>query len=177
MVMESIASSIIQNTTRCGGEPQQSFLPDKAFGETSSNYCAVALADISGFTPLTERLTASSSSSSAGIEELSTILNSYFSQMIRIVESYGGDVIKFAGDALLIAFKHPSAKERSWESNNIPRDEDCISPSSQQRSSWKNKVQEFQSSTLSPRGYTNQTEQEEAPVPPAADVYRGKLVQ
>jgi class 3 adenylate cyclase len=59
---------------------------------------ALMLADISGFTPLTETL---AESGRAGAERLSAILNGYFTGLIAVVERHGGDVIKFAGDALL----------------------------------------------------------------------------
>lgn len=58
----------------------------------------VLFADISGFTPLTEQL---AERGPAGMEELSRILNAYFGQLIELVTAYGGDVVKFAGDALL----------------------------------------------------------------------------
>ncbi len=59
---------------------------------------AVLFADISGFTALTERLT---HSGPAGVEELSGLLNAYFGQLIALITALGGDVVKFAGDALL----------------------------------------------------------------------------
>ncbi len=59
---------------------------------------AVLFADISGFTALAEQLTAEGA---AGTEELIRILNSCFSDLIERVHAHGGDVVKFAGDALL----------------------------------------------------------------------------
>ncbi|MFB2972384.1 AAA family ATPase [Aerosakkonema sp. BLCC-F183] len=59
---------------------------------------AVLFADISGFTALAEKLT---QRSPAGVEELTKHLNAYFGQLIASIASSGGDVIKFAGDALL----------------------------------------------------------------------------
>jgi class 3 adenylate cyclase/tetratricopeptide (TPR) repeat protein len=59
---------------------------------------AVLFADISGFTALTERLVASGPS---GVEQLTQILNDYFGRIIEVVTGHGGDVVKFAGDALL----------------------------------------------------------------------------
>ena len=56
--------------------------------------------DISGFTALTERFAASNAS--AGAEQLTSLLNNYFDPLIRGVHAYGGDIIKFAGDAMLI---------------------------------------------------------------------------
>ncbi len=59
---------------------------------------AILFADISGFTPLTEAFAAQGP---AGAEALTRILNDYFGRMTRIVADHGGDVLKFAGDALM----------------------------------------------------------------------------
>jgi class 3 adenylate cyclase/tetratricopeptide (TPR) repeat protein len=59
---------------------------------------AVLFADISGFTRLTERLALKGPE---GAEELSSILNAYFKELIALIASHGGDVVKFAGDALI----------------------------------------------------------------------------
>ena len=59
---------------------------------------AVLLADISGFTALTEAL---AQRGPAGAEELTGLLNDYFGRLIHIVDHHGGEVVKFAGDALL----------------------------------------------------------------------------
>ena len=36
-----------------------------------------------------------------GVEELTQVLNAYFSNLIDLIHAHGGDVVKFAGDALL----------------------------------------------------------------------------
>ena len=59
---------------------------------------AVLFADISGFTLLTEHL---AERGPAGVETLARILNEYFGQLIDIIHDYGGDVVKFAGDAVI----------------------------------------------------------------------------
>ena len=59
---------------------------------------AVLFTDISGFTRLTERLQARGP---AGVEELSSYLNAYFTVLIGIIEEHGGLVATFAGDALI----------------------------------------------------------------------------
>ena len=64
--------------------------------------CAVLFADISGFTSLTERL---AQKGAVGAEELTAALNRYFGELINIVTQFGGDVLKFAGDALLATFE------------------------------------------------------------------------
>jgi class 3 adenylate cyclase/tetratricopeptide (TPR) repeat protein len=59
---------------------------------------AVLFADISGFTALSEKL---GSRGPDGVEELTQVLNAYFGKLIETIQSHGGDVVKFAGDALL----------------------------------------------------------------------------
>jgi class 3 adenylate cyclase len=59
---------------------------------------AVLFADISGFTHMAERL---AQRGPAGTEELRGLLNVFFEQLISLITSQGGDVIKFAGDALI----------------------------------------------------------------------------
>jgi len=54
-------------------------------------------ADISGFTPLAEALATNGPS---GAEELNTILNQVFESLITTIESHGGQVVYFDGDAL-----------------------------------------------------------------------------
>ncbi|EGD79334.1 hypothetical protein PTSG_09748 [Salpingoeca rosetta] len=61
---------------------------------------AVLFADASGFTRLTERL----SKLPNGAELLCSVLNAFFEVLVEIVQHYGGDIIKFAGDALLITW-------------------------------------------------------------------------
>ncbi len=58
---------------------------------------AILFADISGFTPLTERF---ARRGPAGAEELSRLLNAYFDQLIDLITIHGGDIIKFAGDGV-----------------------------------------------------------------------------
>ncbi|HLO16623.1 MAG TPA: adenylate/guanylate cyclase domain-containing protein, partial [Anaerolineales bacterium] len=59
---------------------------------------AILFADISGFTLLTERM---AEKGPTGVETLARILNEYFGQLIDIIHNYGGDVVKFAGDAVI----------------------------------------------------------------------------
>ncbi len=59
---------------------------------------AALFADISGFTALSERL---GEHGRAGPDELTEILNSYFASFVAEVVAHGGEVIKFAGDALM----------------------------------------------------------------------------
>jgi class 3 adenylate cyclase/tetratricopeptide (TPR) repeat protein len=59
---------------------------------------AVLFSDISGFTPLAERL---AQHGPAGAEELSDVLNAYFGRLIGLILDHGGDVVKLAGDAIV----------------------------------------------------------------------------
>ncbi len=60
---------------------------------------AVLFADISGFTRPTEPL------ADGNVEQLVAILNEAFGALIEIVHAHGGDVVKFAGDAMLVLFR------------------------------------------------------------------------
>lgn len=68
----------------------------------AESFLAAALfADISGFTPLTEAL---GQKGAEGPEELTRLLNRYFSRMISLIEAEGGEVINFGGDAISVLF-------------------------------------------------------------------------
>jgi len=69
----------------------------------------VLMADVTGFTSMSEKL---SRIGKEGAEEVTNIINSYFSPLIRIVLKYGGDVVSFSGDAFTAGFEQLSA-ERS----------------------------------------------------------------
>lgn len=60
---------------------------------------ALLFADISGYSRLAEKL---ASDSGAGVEELSVLLNEHFGVLIDLVHQHGGDILKFAGDAILV---------------------------------------------------------------------------
>ncbi|MEE4302384.1 MAG: adenylate/guanylate cyclase domain-containing protein [Pseudomonadales bacterium] len=79
-------------------------LLDKA--GTESFPCAAMFADISGFTPLTARY---ARDRTAGPEKLTAVLNDYFTDLVRIVAEHGGDVLKFAGDAVLAIWRDGEA--------------------------------------------------------------------
>jgi class 3 adenylate cyclase len=66
---------------------------------TRSQPAAVLFADLVGFTPMTESLTARGRE---GAEELTWILDHVFTKLIATCEDYGGIVGKFVGDALTV---------------------------------------------------------------------------
>ncbi|MFK7958421.1 MAG: adenylate/guanylate cyclase domain-containing protein [Lysobacterales bacterium] len=71
---------------------------DQCNASSQTLNCGVMFADISGFTALTEQLTHQQGN---GAEHLTRILNAYFTPLIELVHRHGGDVLKFAGDALI----------------------------------------------------------------------------
>ena len=61
-------------------------------------------ADISGFTAMSEKL---NQIGREGAEEITVIVNRYFTVMLEIMREYDGQLIKFGGDALLALFAEP----------------------------------------------------------------------
>ena len=106
---------------------------------------AVMLADVSGFTKLTEVL---AKQGAHGSETLTRVLNAFYSCLIEVMQRCGGDVIKFAGDAVLASFVEPELRNvagagagggaevgggpaaelrsvRSWWSRSLQRRPEC----------------------------------------------------
>ena len=71
---------------------------------------AMLFADISGFTALSERLRAESGQQ--GCERLNAIINQFFDQIIGKCLAHGGDVVKFAGDAMFVVFRALDASDQ-----------------------------------------------------------------
>jgi len=57
--------------------------------------------DVANFTPISERM---SSLGASGVEMLAKHLNNYFGQVIDLIRMHGGELYKFAGDALISVF-------------------------------------------------------------------------
>ena len=70
--------------------------------EPESFQAAILFADVSGFTALAARM---AERGLAAAEELTAHLNTCFGETLRLVHQFGGDVEKFAGDALLAVFR------------------------------------------------------------------------
>ncbi|KPJ17945.1 Adenylate cyclase type 10 [Papilio machaon] len=71
------------------------------------------MADVSGYTALSERYT---NSGKGGTYRLTVTLNTYLGSLIEVIYSHGGDIIKFAGDAFLALWK---TDKRSYLSHTI----------------------------------------------------------
>lgn len=68
------------------------------------------IADISGFTPLTEALT-HGLRSGEGAEALTEALGQVFTPLIETIHQYQGSVLKFGGDALIVWFGEQSTSQ------------------------------------------------------------------
>jgi class 3 adenylate cyclase len=78
------------------GDPERELI-----GREERLHAVVLFADISGFTAISELLATRGRS---GAETLTGILNAYFQPIIALVESYGGIITGFGGDALTAIF-------------------------------------------------------------------------
>jgi adenylate cyclase 10 len=67
--------------------------------ELQSMETVVLFADISGFTMISE---ACASMGVRGNEELAFCINRYMEGMVKSLGKYGGDIIKFVGDAMIV---------------------------------------------------------------------------
>lgn len=65
----------------------------------------VLFADISGFTAVSE---ACSGMGIRGNEELSFVINRYMEGMVKNLSKFGGDIIKFVGDAMIVMWPRRS---------------------------------------------------------------------
>ncbi|MEM7032839.1 MAG: adenylate/guanylate cyclase domain-containing protein, partial [Chloroflexota bacterium] len=78
-------------------------------------YGTALFADVSGFTAMSEKL---STLGKEGAEEVTRIVNDYFDTMLSISDSYGGDLLKFGGDALLLFFEGEDGPHRAVATGN-----------------------------------------------------------
>ncbi|XP_037867949.1 adenylate cyclase type 10 isoform X1 [Bombyx mori] len=62
----------------------------------------VLMADVSGYTALSERY---NNTGKGGTYRLTVTLNTYLGSLIELIYAYGGDVLKFSGDAFLALWK------------------------------------------------------------------------
>ncbi|HVF74000.1 MAG TPA: tetratricopeptide repeat protein [Acidimicrobiales bacterium] len=72
----------------------------------------LVFADVSGFTPLTERL---ARLGRVGAERLTDILNEVMAGLLDVAVERGGDLLKYGGDALLLLFSGEGHAERAVE--------------------------------------------------------------
>jgi class 3 adenylate cyclase len=87
------------------------FMPDEILNmpltelDEVHTYVGVLLfADVSGFTPLCEKY---NKTGKGGIYRLTATLNAYIGALVEVITFYGGDILKFSGDAFLALWKAP----------------------------------------------------------------------
>ena len=92
--LASFASPVV--TKRLSTNPEPIPVPAE---ESAEGVCLFV--DVTGFTPMTERL---ATRGAAGAEEMASILNTYFGPAVNITVAHGGEIVDFAGDAMLMVF-------------------------------------------------------------------------
>jgi class 3 adenylate cyclase len=70
----------------------------------------LAFVDISGFTAMSEQLSAFGR---AGAEQVTDVMNATFAALLDVAYSYGGGLLKFGGDALLLLYDGPDHARRA----------------------------------------------------------------
>ena len=96
-------SPTITNTNNTSSSP---FIKSHKLPYTKNHQSAILFCDISGFTKIATTL---------DVESLSNAINSYFEMIVKEIISHGGDVLKFAGDALFAEWKVSSSCHSSVE--------------------------------------------------------------
>jgi class 3 adenylate cyclase len=67
--------------------------------QSYSTNAAVLFVDLSGYSKITSAI------AHRGASVLSNVVNAYLERLLKIVKTHGGDVVKFAGDAVLIVWE------------------------------------------------------------------------
>ncbi|KAJ3099092.1 hypothetical protein HDU97_003471 [Phlyctochytrium planicorne] len=83
-----------------------------------SCFAAVVMADVSGYSALSATL---AERGPIGAEILGKTMKRYLDKIIETIESHGGDIVKFAGDAVIVCWKMEEEEgDGAWE---LPRAE------------------------------------------------------
>ena len=76
----------------------------------------VLFADISGFTKVSE---ACAKLGMRGNEELAFCINRYMEGMVKNLSKYGGDIIKFVGDAMIVMWPRKSGRDKEFKQERV----------------------------------------------------------
>jgi class 3 adenylate cyclase/tetratricopeptide (TPR) repeat protein len=68
------------------------------------------LADVAGFTPMSESL---AQTGKEGAEELTLVMTACFARIVNVIADYGGTPLKFGGDSVLALFRGPRHAHRA----------------------------------------------------------------
>jgi len=78
--------------------------------------CSAAFVDISGYSKITSAFDELNTAVElSGAEKVTSLLNDFLDLLFSFTSLYGGDVVKFAGDALLICFFEDDKNSNSEE--------------------------------------------------------------
>ena len=78
----------------------------------------MAFVDISGFTAMSERL---EPEGRAGAEQVTDVMNATFDTLLEVGYAYGGGLLKFGGDALLLFFDGEEHERRAVRASHEMR--------------------------------------------------------
>ena len=84
--------------------------------ELQSMESVVIFADISGFTNLSE---ACAAKGIRGNEELAFCINRYMEGMVTNIDQYGGDIIKFVGDAMIVMWPSVDKEAEDYAAQKV----------------------------------------------------------
>ena len=112
MLSKFVPSLVIQRLIEKGHKNETVWkLPELQESET-----CVIFADISGFTNLSE---ACARKGARGNEELAFCINRYMEGMVANLNQYGGDIIKFVGDAMIVMWPSIDPDSETYESDRL----------------------------------------------------------
>ena len=103
--------------SRCSKQSLNFFPGQVELPYASRHVSALLFIDISGFTRLSTLLDP---------ESLSNAINAYFHQIVDLVTSHGGDILKFAGDAVFAEWKTTSRSPEAFEERKHKTTNSCI---------------------------------------------------
>lgn len=106
-----IPSLVIQQLIKRENSKEVKKLPELQAMET-----VVLWADISGFTNLSE---ACAKKGERGNEELAFCINRYMEGMVTNLDQYGGDIIKFVGDAMIVMWPPLDRENPDWSQQRV----------------------------------------------------------
>ena len=97
----------------------------------------VIFADISGFTNLSE---ACAAKGVRGNEELAFCINRYMEGMVQNLNQYGGDIIKFVGDAMIVMWPPVDKDSADYENQRLQIIRKALQCSQEIQKSMKNMI-------------------------------------
>ena len=120
-LLDKIIPKFVSKHVRNMCHELQAASPDSAVTlepSATESFAAVVMVDVSQYSKLTATL---AERGSVGVGLLSATMKGYFDQIIEIINNHGGDVVKFAGDALVFCWKSKDLTEITDPSGDVSR--------------------------------------------------------